>query len=140
MTSWPRPRNTGMTWAALAMETSRSSLVPPNSTAVFMAENYTTRDIIRCDSVDIFYGSQKNFSAGNRALQYSCSSRDSAWKNKNTGRRIHVDIIPAKLRSLRVAGADGRPGIADHRELHHHGHPVDDQQRRHHPRRQIRRL
>src|SRR6185369_5805799 len=35
-TSWPRPRRIGTTWAALAMETSRSSLVPPNSTAIFM--------------------------------------------------------------------------------------------------------
>src|ERR1700732_5081311 len=36
-TSWPRPRNAGMTWAALAIETSRSSLVPPNRTAIFIA-------------------------------------------------------------------------------------------------------
>ena len=34
-TSWPRRRNAGMICAALAIETSRSSLVPPNSTAIF---------------------------------------------------------------------------------------------------------
>jgi len=36
-TSCPSPRNAGITWAALAIETSRSSLVPPNRTAIFIA-------------------------------------------------------------------------------------------------------
>jgi hypothetical protein len=37
-TSCPRPRNAGMICAALAIDTSRSSLVPPNKTAIFIAE------------------------------------------------------------------------------------------------------
>src|SRR5580698_3135527 len=36
MTSCPRPRSAGMIWAALAIETSRSWLVPPKRTAIFM--------------------------------------------------------------------------------------------------------
>src|SRR5690606_31233774 len=35
-TSWPRDRNARNTCAPLAMETSRSSLVPPSKTAIFI--------------------------------------------------------------------------------------------------------
>lgn len=38
-TSWPRSRKAGTICAALAMETSRSSLVPPNNTATFTASS-----------------------------------------------------------------------------------------------------
>src|SRR5579863_3940474 len=36
ITSWPRLRRAGTICAALAIDTSRSSLVPPNKTAIFM--------------------------------------------------------------------------------------------------------
>ena len=108
-TSWPRLRSTGMICAALAMETSRSSLVPPNNTAIFMRRRYhdPRQDQLRRRRQFLrLHGS--SFSRSRRSVSTRCGRRDSGWRRQSA-----AEVTPV------VTPNAAAPNAPRHGHLHH---------------------
>src|SRR5690606_19950155 len=115
-TSWPRARSARTTWAALATETSRSMLSPPNSTAIFTGVSRPRVSDIVIDALGQFFGETRSGPV-HRLIGAACDRprvlrcRSTSGEAFNVGRQGRKggcdDRANIRLFGARRRGSDG---------------------------------